>query len=268
MNVADVMAANGILRAGETIELARQAKLDLACACVLLIKESGGGRNVWGSDPVETAGTYVKGSAVTRENYLAYRAAVLAGRAGRQGCGPTQLTYGAFQDQADNAGGCWDWRANTLTGFSILASLIRVNGERLGFQRYNGSGPMAERYGRDAMERLSKWRQQLGSISVPEVDMPLTPDEIERIARRTAELVWQQPVQNVKGEWPGAGVILSATEGRAWDVQDRVYEIRDDVRHLPDELTSQVVPVQGGQIDLSALADHIVDRMAARLGGT
>ena len=98
--------------------------------------------------------------------------------------------------------------------------------------------------------------------------MPLTPDEIERIARRTAELVWQQPVQNVKGDWPGAAAILAAAEGRAWDVQDRVYEIRDDVRALPEHMSSQAVHTEGGAIDLEALADHIIDRMAARLGGT
>lgn len=266
MAAVDVLASNGILRAAEVIDLAGRAKLDLACAAVLLQKESYGGRNVWGSDPVPTGGAYTKGGEVTAANYQAYRQALAQGRAGRQGCGPTQLTYGAFQDQADAAGGCWDWRANCLTGFGILASLIRVNGEQLGFQRYNGSGPMAEAYGRDAMTKLATWRKRLQgqSLIIPEVDVPLTDNEIERIARRAAEMVWQQPVQNVKGEWPNAGVILAATEGRTWDVQDRVYEIRDDVRALPDHIGS----ASSGGVDLNLLADHIVDRIAARLGGT
>jgi hypothetical protein len=269
MSAIEVMVENGILRPAEVVELAARARLDLACACVLLVKESEGGRNVWGSDPVETAGTYTKGGAVTRDNYLAYRAAVQRGIAGRQGCGPTQLTYGPFQDQADAAGGCWDWRANVLTGFNILASLIRVAGEEDGFRRYNGSGPMAERYKLDAMNRLRTWRSLLAgqSLIIPEVDVPLTADEIERIARRTAELVWQQPVQNVKGEWPSTAGVLVAAEGRAWDTQDRVYDILNDVRALPDALTHSVTH-QGVEIDLDALADRIIDRMAARMGGT
>lgn len=272
VTAVDVMKANGILRPADTIELAARAKLDLACACVLLVKESYGGKNVWGSDNVPTGGAYTKGGTVTKENYQAYRAAVAKGLAGRQGVGPTQLTYGPFQDQADQAGGCWDWRANAVTGFSILASLMRVAGEQDGFRRYNGSGSAAEAYGRDAVEKLKTWRKLLAGQSLDtEVDVPLTNDEIERIAQRTAQLVgpavWNHQVQNVKGEWPGAGVILAATEGRAWDVQDRVYEIRDDVRTLPEHLATNGVHTEGGAIDLSALADHIVDRMAARLGG-
>lgn len=280
MSAADVMAANGIRRSAEVIELAARARLDLACACVLLVKESGGGRNVWGSDNVSTGGAYTKGGEVTRDNYMAYRAAVARGTAGRQGVGPTQLTYGPFQDMADQAGGCWEWRANVLTGFGILAGLIRVAGTQDGFRRYNGSGPMAERYGVDAMNKLRTWQQRLAgqsldtpTTSLPEVDVPLTPDEIERIARRTAELVgpavWNHPVQNVKGEFPAAAGVLVAAEGRAWDVQDRVYEIREDVRALPEHMNGQA-PIQttGGDVDLDALADAIIDRMAARMGGT
>lgn len=279
MSAVEVMKQNGIIRPAEVIELAARARLDLACACVLLQKESGGGKNIWGHDAVSTGGAYEKGGPVTAANYQAYRTAIAKGAAGRQGCGPTQLTYGPFQDQADKAGGCWDWRANVLTGFSILASLIRVAGVQDGFRRYNGSGPAAEKYGADAISKLRVWQQRLAGQStdtptttLPEVDMPLTPDEIERIAQRTAQLtapaVWNQPVQNVKGEWPPAGIILSAAEGRAWDVQDRVYEIRDDVRNLPDHMTSQAVPTAEGEIDLDALADRIIDRMVTRLGGT
>lgn len=267
MTAADVMGQNGIVRPAEVIDLAARAKLDLACACTLLEKESFGGKNVWGSDPVPTGGAYTKGGPVTAENYQAYRAALGKGTAGRQGVGPTQLTYGPFQDQADKAGGCWDWRANCLTGFGILASLIRVAGEQDGFRRYNGSGPAADRYGIDAVNKLRAWRQRLAgqSLIIPEVEVPLTPDEVERIAQRTAQLVWAQPVQNTKGEWPAAGVILSAAEGRAWDVQDRVYEIRDDVRHLPEELQVSASP---GGVNIDHLADLVVTKMAERLGGT
>jgi hypothetical protein len=153
----------GILRAEHVITEARSAGLPLAVACVLLEKESGGGRNVWGSDPVATGGAYVKGSAVTAENYAAYQRARLAGKAGAQGCGPCQLTYPPFQQQADAEGGCWDPVVNMRVGFRLLRDLVGAHGLRGGFRRYNGSGSAAERYADHAMRRLVVWRTRLGS---------------------------------------------------------------------------------------------------------
>ena len=110
MSDSSVLAAGGVLRAAEVVSIAASADVELAAAATLLIKESGGGRNVWGHDGVTVApNTYVKGGPVTQSNYAAYIAAVKAGRAGRQGCGPTQLTFGPFQQRADDAGGCWRW---------------------------------------------------------------------------------------------------------------------------------------------------------------
>src|SRR5690606_10722699 len=111
---------DGLPRADEIVELAAQEGLDLACAVVLLQKESGG-RNVWGHDPVDTGGVYVKGSEVTREAYLEYKRRNLPA----QGVGPCQLTYKPFQQQADDIGGCWDWRRNVTIGFRILAGYIK-----------------------------------------------------------------------------------------------------------------------------------------------
>lgn len=126
---------------------------------MLLIKESSGGRNVWGHDAVSTGGFYTKGGEVTRaayETWLPHRA-----RLGSQGVGPTQLTWPGLQDRADERGGCWDWRTNCAVGFEHLAQLIRQHGVRDGFRRYNGTGPAAERYADDAMTRLAVWRQRL-----------------------------------------------------------------------------------------------------------
>lgn len=178
-----VLAAGGILRAAEVIALANGAGLELAAAATMLMKESGGGRNVWGSDAVTVApGTYVKGAVVTQAAYLAYRTAVRAGWAGRQGCGPCQLTYGGFQDQADAAGGCWDWRANVTVGFRVLAGLIKANGLRNGFRAYNGSGPAAEAYAADAMARYNTWKIKLAGATTEEDDMP-TEEQIRAIVR-------------------------------------------------------------------------------------
>jgi hypothetical protein len=167
MTAAAALAAGGIVRAGEVVELAAATGLDLACAATLLAKESGGGRNIWGHDPVPTGGAYTPGGLVTRANYAAYQRARAERRAGLQGCGPTQLTFGAYQAQADAVGGCWDWRCNVTVGFRLLASLIRAHGIQDGFRRYNGSGPAAEAYGRDAAARVSRWRDRLITTPTP-----------------------------------------------------------------------------------------------------
>lgn len=214
---AETLAANGILRAPEVIELASAARLELACAAVLLAKESSGGRNIWGHDNVPTGGCYNKGGEVTRADYLAYRNAVLVGRAGRQGVGPCQLTNGDLQAQADRAGGCWDWRANCTVGFAHLAELIHRYGERGGFRRYNGSGPAAEHYADDAMGALGRWRTLLGSTPQEE-DMP-TAEEI-------ADLVWRVKLRNTFDEDVEAQQILNGIEKRVADLQHEVAVLR------------------------------------------
>ncbi len=91
MSAVSVLAEGGIIGAEDVVSIAAAAGLELAAAATLLVKESSGGRNVWGHDAVTVApNTYVKGGPVTQSNYTAYRAAVNAGHAGRQGCGPTQ----------------------------------------------------------------------------------------------------------------------------------------------------------------------------------
>jgi hypothetical protein len=252
--LAETMRRNGILRAAEVVEVAAQAGLDLASACVLLVKESGGGRNIYGHDAVDTGGAYVKGGPVTRENYTAYLAAVRAGRAGRQGVGPTQLTAADYQDAADRAGGCWDWRTNCLVGFRLLAAHQRRYGERGGWVAYNG-GPgaltrsashPAQLYADDAMRKVAQWRTLLPA---PPEDDDVTPEDIEAIARRAADLVWQRPTVNAWGDIVGAEQILAGAEGRVADVQDVTHRLA------------------AGGVDLDALAARVVALLAARLGG-
>lgn len=230
MTAADVLAANGILRAPEVVELAGAAKLDLACAAVLLVKESGGGRNVWGHDGVDPLGAYDKGGPVTRDNYAAYRRIRdLPGRKGAraQGCGPAQLTSWDIQELADRIGGCWDWRANVRTGFGVLARHIARYGERRGFVAYNG-GPgalakpadhPAQRYGDDAVTRLARWRTLLANTTEDD-DMPLSKDDLAAIA----DAVWAKAIRNAFGDTVRADQILTGTEQRVADVQDKVKE--------------------------------------------
>lgn len=163
MGAVESLAAWGIVRAPEVLEIAAGAGLELASAAAMLEKESFGGRNVWGSDGVDDGGFYVKGSTVTRaayEAWLPHRS-----RLGSQGVGPCQLTYPPLQDQADRLGGCWDWRTNVVVGCRHLAGLQAQHGIRGGFRRYNGSGSAAERYADDAMSKRQKWLDRLGSTT-------------------------------------------------------------------------------------------------------
>jgi hypothetical protein len=160
------LTQRGIQRPAMVIEVATRVGLELAVACVILEKESAGGRNVWGHDPVPTDGAYTKGGPVTETNYRAYRRSLAQGRAGAQGVGPCQLTWRGYQDAADEAGGCWSPRANMTIGFQAIRDLQRAHGVRKGFRAYNGSGPAAERYAAAAMVLLARWRERLGSASV------------------------------------------------------------------------------------------------------
>jgi putative peptidoglycan binding protein len=189
VDAVDLLSARRVTRPAEVVELAAAAGLDLACAATLLEKESGGGRNVWGHDPVRTGGLYRKGGEVTREAYLAYKAR--RAELGAQGVGPCQLTWRGYQDEADRRGGCWDWRVNVAVGFETLAGLIRAHGVRGGFRRYNGSGPMAEKYADDAMEKLARWRDRFGRAAPSP-----SPDPVLRLGSRGPAVAELQRVLN------------------------------------------------------------------------
>jgi hypothetical protein len=237
-----VLREGGILYPEDVVTIAGTAGLELAAAATLLVKESGGGRNVWGHDPVVVApNTYVMGGPVTRSNYTAYFAAVRAGRAGRQGCGPTQLTYGPFQQRADDAGGCWRWEINCRVGFEILADHIRRRGVQDGFRAYNGSGPRAEAYGRDAKAKYDIWRRRL-----EEDDMP-TADEI-------AAAVWRYGIRNGFGDTVAAQLILAAGEKRTADAQAALAALAARVEELHND--------EG--VDADAIRSAVADALASR----
>jgi hypothetical protein len=148
------LRAEGILRPQATVEEARRAGLPLPMACALLEKESGGGRNVFGHDPT----IFVGAGEVTAAKYRAYKSQRGArGQGGMQGVGPCQLTWWEFQDAADREGGCWRPEVNMRIGFRHLAALIKDSGPAVGARRYNGSGPAAEAYSRDLLEKARRW---------------------------------------------------------------------------------------------------------------
>lgn len=244
MGVVESLAAWGIVRPAEVVELAAAERLDLAAAAAMLEKESGGGRNVWGSDGVSTGGYYMKGATVTRADYERWKPH--RARLGSQGVGPCQLTYPPLQDQADAIGGCWEWRCNVRIGFRHLAALQRAYGVREGFRRYNGSGPAAERYAGDAMAKLAKWRLRLGSPpppaqpSAPPASPTLSlPTPVEDTDMTPEEHAWLKAVHDKLygrhttrvdygslGETPPALLPADDIGGFAINADARAYEAR------------------------------------------
>lgn len=171
-----ILSGNGIQNVAPIIAAARMEGMDLAVAATLVAGESWG-RHIWGHDAVSTGGAYVKGGAVTKSNYLAYRNLMRAGRIGRQGVGICQCTSAQYQDTADQLGGAWDMLANCRSGFRGAQSLIRAYGLRGGMRRYNGSGSAAERYADAFMARYATWSGRLSgaSVSTPDVALPPVP---------------------------------------------------------------------------------------------
>jgi hypothetical protein len=180
-----VMHQYGLVLAEELIVAAAAEGAEPAVAATLMAGESNA-RNVWGNDPVDTGGAYVKGGPVTRENYLAYRALIRTGRIGRQGCGPAQATSAYYQDLADSLGGCWDPVANMRAGLRGLQQLIARYGVQGGAQRYNGSGSAAVTYGQNFVARYQTWQNRLfGTV----VTTPGAPAGDGRLHRQQALLL-------------------------------------------------------------------------------
>lgn len=120
-----------------------------------LVEQESGFRNVYGSDPT----IFVGAGAVTKRNYLAYKAK--RGHTHMQGVGPTQLTWWATQDQADKQGGCWRPGVNIKVGIGALGALVRAKGVHAGAAAYNGSGPAAQRYADQLITKQRKWHKTL-----------------------------------------------------------------------------------------------------------
>lgn len=134
---------------------ARRAGIPISLGFALVEAETGF-RNVFGHDTTIFAGA----GTVTRAKYLRYKAE--RKRTGAmQGVGPCQLTWYAYQDDADKRGGCWIPRHNIAAGFDVLAANIKAYGRAEGIARYNGTGPAAARYSRNVRQRAGVWHSRL-----------------------------------------------------------------------------------------------------------
>jgi hypothetical protein len=141
------------------VSVCRQLGAPISLAAALVFHESGF-RKVWGHDPPPNGGRW--GGWVTMLNYIAYkRRRGPGGRGGMQGCGETQLTWYAFQDEADRLGGCWRARPNVLVGVGHAWTLVKRNGWHAGLRAYNGTGPAAEQYARTLRSEVDAWHKRL-----------------------------------------------------------------------------------------------------------
>ncbi len=152
-----VAGYHGIRKPRVVAQVCDAAGLGYAAACALLMQESSGGNNVYGSDPTQMAGY----GAVTECNYAVYLWQRERGY-GHQGVGPCQLTSSVYQDAADDLGGCWDPVHNMTVGFGIIANW-RAGGRSWHecWVGYNGS----EAYADQMDARQAQWREWLGAAA-------------------------------------------------------------------------------------------------------
>lgn len=143
---------NGIKSPYTVMQVCDKVGFPFYAACAVLEKESNGGENVFGHDPT----IFVGAGRVTKTKYLAYKAQRKA-TGKMQGVGPCQLTWYAYQDQADALGGCWIPRNNMTIGFEILRDLKTQGNWVYVGTRYNGSAD----YGRDLANRVQAWQTRL-----------------------------------------------------------------------------------------------------------
>jgi hypothetical protein len=130
--------AHGVIVGGSAWDACHRAdsRVEYAIVCAVLTQETGGGHNLFGHDPTICVGW----GTVTEAKYRQYLAA--RKRTGQvQGVGPTQLTYGGYQDAADKLGGCWVPKNNVLIGVRILHRLLAIHKNDLvgALAGYNGS---------------------------------------------------------------------------------------------------------------------------------
>jgi hypothetical protein len=246
-DAATVLTNYGIGLAQELVAAALMEGIDLAVAATVIEKESGG-RNIWGADTTVTGGTYTPEGPVTQENYLAYRAAMKAGRIPRNGCGPAQCTSAQYQDTADELGGCWDPTANYRSGFRGLQALISAYGIYGGFEHYNGSGPAAIAYANSCMVRYAVWQQRLAGATEDD----LTDEQNAMLTAVYQYITGSAAVVPQGTNWPGwptwpggTDENLSATDFlRRANVQ--LNALADAVDALRAQLNVVATRVQGG----------------------
>lgn len=112
-----------------TVRAIRKTGINFAEALVLLRKESGGGRNVFGCDHGPQQGNVPYcGDKVTKKRVIALKESKFA-----NGVGPTQLTFKPFLK-----GPVWRPYHNMVVGFTIFQGYRKDDTVWASAKRYNG----------------------------------------------------------------------------------------------------------------------------------
>lgn len=150
---------HGVKQPRAVIEEAQRAGLSLSNALAMLEKETGiPQRNIFGGD---YGAAYAGKPPYYHDRVTRRRVKKLLGQPLNNGVGWCQLTYRPFVTQAEAMGGAHKPRFQMRVGFGVLGGLIRQKGQAAGFAAYNGSGPAAEAYGRDAVAKAERWKSIL-----------------------------------------------------------------------------------------------------------
>ena len=151
-----ILQDNGVLKPKVVVEEAERARLPLHMAVAMLEKETDiPQRNIFGCD-------HGPGRAFCHENVTAVRVAALRGSGLANGVGWTQITFPAFVEEADRLGGAHKPRFQMRVGFKVLKDNVdRQGSAQQGFRAYNGTGPDAEKYGREAIAIAKRWKRVL-----------------------------------------------------------------------------------------------------------
>lgn len=152
-----ILKEHGVKSPKVVVEEAKHAGLALSDAVAMLEKETGiPQENIFGCDYGPRSGPPFCHQPVTEARVRSLLAQNL-----NNGVGWTQLTYRPFVEEAQRLGGAHKPRFQMRVGFKILAGLIRQYGQANGFAHYNGVGPAAAAYGRDAAAKAARWKQIL-----------------------------------------------------------------------------------------------------------
>jgi hypothetical protein len=145
--LARALGELGITRPVLTVAAMRETDVKPQTAYALLMKETSGGRNIFGCDFGRTGGA----APFCHEHVTEARYRSLRALGKPNGVGRCQLTSFGFLDEADRKGGAWKDFPNMLVGFGLIGRLIREHGVEAGANRYNGGdSSLGERNGADA----------------------------------------------------------------------------------------------------------------------
>jgi len=151
------LARHGVERPLLVLSEAKRANLKPEYALAMLENETGiPQRNVFGCDAGPRSTVPYCGQEVTRE-----RVQLLLASGYSNGVGWTQLTYRPLVFEADAIGGAHLPKYQMRIGFRTLANHMLVYGVWGGFRAYNGSGPAAEAYANQAIDRAKRWKRIL-----------------------------------------------------------------------------------------------------------